>query len=403
MPKHILIDPTSHDHNGGAGQPTGAYLPELAHPDANPASAAGVAEAMVEVLARADRPRVTGGLAALGALLLVLTTACGDGSDATTDADSITDGATTETATTEAGATTEDPTTEDPTTSGSTGAGSTTDSSTGTASTGGEPDAPVVIPGFDLPESAFWSADDQAWFVSNIGTEPGVKDGNGFISRLDADGVVTEMQWLTGLDGPAGLRGAAGKLYVADIDRLHRVDIATASIDETVTIDGAMFLNDVAVGPGGEVFVSDTVTNSVHAWTPGQAPTLVIQTPDLQAPNGLAFKDDLLHVAGIGSLSDPAVVGLLQRIDMGTATPVSAHAAKFDGVEIDGGDFLVTEFTGKLQRISADGATVTLIRDFVAEDGLMSTADFGLDPERGLVVIPDLLGGSVAVYTLPAG
>lgn len=395
MPKHILIDPTSHDRNGDSGQPTGAYLPELAHPHTNPAS----------VLAR---PRVTGGLAALGALLLVLTTACGDGSDATTDADSITDGATTEAGTTtEPGTTTEDPTTEGPTTSGSTGTGSTTDASTdgstGTASTGGEPDAPVVIPGFDVPESAFWSADDQAWFVSNIGTEPGVKDGNGFISRLDADGVVTEMQWLTGLDGPAGLRGAAGKLYVADVDRLHKVDIATASIEETVTIDGAMFLNDVAVGPGGEVFVSDTLTNSVHAWKPGQAPTLVIQTPDLQAPNGLAFKDDLLHVAGIGSLSDPAVVGLLQRIDMGTATPASAHAAKFDGVEIDGGDFLVTEFTGKLQRISADGATVTLIRDFVAEDGLMSTADFGLDPARGLVVIPDLVGGSVAVYTLPAG
>jgi hypothetical protein len=247
----------------------------------------------------------------------------------------------------------------------------------------------------------FWSADEQAWFVSNIGGELGVRDGDGFISRLDPDGEVAELRWLTGLDGPAGLRGAAGELFVADIDRLHRVDIAAAAVVETAPIDGAMFLNDVVLGPGGEVFVSDTMTHSVHAWTPGQAPRLVIRTPELEAPNGLAIKDGVLHVAGVGSLADPARLGHLRRVDGDVATPVSDHAAKFDGVEVDGGDFLVTEFTGKLQRIS--GGEVTTIRDFVAEDGLMSAADFGLDPARRLVAVPDLLGGSVALYTLPAG
>lgn len=53
-----------------------------------------------------------------------------------------------------------------------------------------------------------------------------------------------------------------------------------------------------------------------------------------------------------------------------------------------------------MQRITGDGSTVTLIRDFVAEDGLMSAADFGFDPLRRLVAIPDLLGGSVALRSL---
>lgn len=387
MSKHILTAPARHDRHGAAAQPTGARLPELA------------------------RRRLRGGAAACSALLLALAAGCTEGSGATTDASSATDASssTDPNSSTDAGSTTDSSVTteEAPTSSGAVGSSSTTDASTegstGATSTGGAPDAPVVIPGFDLPESAFWSADEQAWFVSNIGTEPGVKDGDGFISRLDADGVVTDMQWVAGFDGPAGLRGAAGKLYVADIDRLHMVDIATAAIEETVTIEGAMFLNDVTLGPGGEVFVSDTLTHSVHAWTPGEAPTLVLQTPSLEAPNGLVFKGEVLHVAGIGSISDPDLVGHLQRIEMGAATPVSAHAAKFDGLELDGADFLATEFTGKLQRISADGATVTLIRDFVAEDGLMSTADLGLDPARRLVAIPDLLGGSVALYTLPEG
>lgn len=340
----------------------------------------------------------------LGALLLALATACGDDPAATGDAGTGTDAAATDAGSTSDGATSDGATDDGATTDASpTDASAASDASTGGgASSTGEPaDGPLVIPGFDLPESAFWSADERVWFVSNIGTEAGVKDGDGFITRLDADGVVTDMQWLTGLDGPAGLRGAAGKLYAADIDRLHRIDIASATIEESVTIAGAMFLNDVVVGPGGEVFVSDTVTNSVHAWQPGQAPTLVIQSPDLLAANGLIVKDEVLHVAGIGSLSDPALLGPLLRIDMGTASPASTHMARYDGLEIDGDDFLVTEFTGKLQRISGDGATVTPIRDFVVEDGLMSTADLGLDPARGLVVIPDLAGGSVAVYRLP--
>lgn len=330
----------------------------------------------------------------VASVLLAVAPACGDDSAESADA-----GAATTTADeTGAGAT------DSPTSEGSgdeTGVDETGADETGGESSGGEAGAPLVLSGFDLPESVFWSADERVWYVSNIGGELGAKDGDGFISRLDADGGVVAMDWVTGLDGPAGLRGAGGKLYVADVDRLHAIDIAGAAIEQSVTIPGAMFLNDVEVGPGGEVFVSDTVTHSVHMWQPGSEPVVVIQSPGLEAPNGLIFKGDALYVAGIGSLSDANLVGHLQRIDMGAATPISDHAGKFDGLEVDGADFLATEFTGKLERISGDGATVTVVRDLAAEDGLMSTADLGFDPDRRLVAIPDLLGGNVALYTLP--
>lgn len=332
-------------------------------------------------------------------LFSLVATACGDDGDASGSATAPTSSTTADGST--GSPTSTDPTTDqtsDATSSGTTGT-QTTEQGTGGSTGGG--DEVVVVGGFDLPESVHWSAEEDAWFVSNIAGMLGVKDGDGFISKLDADGTVAQMQWVTGLDGPGGLRAAGGTLFVADIDRLHAIDIATATITESVTIEGAQFLNDVAVGTDGFAFVSDTFTNSVHAWKPGEAPTMVITDPGLKGANGLIFMSDALHVAGVGSITpDDGVFGQIVRVEEGTGTALGSYEGKLDGIEVDGADFLVTEFSGKLQRVSADGATVTTIRDF-AGDGLMSTADLGFDPVARVVGVPDLLGGQVAFYPLP--
>lgn len=260
----------------------------------------------------------------------------------------------------------------------------------------------LIVPGFETPESAFWSADEGAWFVSNIVGMPGVKDGDGYIAKLSPEGVVDTMMWATGMDGPAGLRGASGKLYAADIDRIHEIDLATGMILQSVTIQGAMFLNDVAIGQGGVVYVSDTLTNTIHQWTPGKMPQVLVQDDALMAPNGLIVRTDIVFCASVGSLMDQAVLGPLSRIQNKMVAPVGDFQGKLDGIEIDGmNGFLITDFTGKLQRVGFDGVFVETVRDFAATDGLMSTADFGFDPMTRRAAIPDLLGGVVAFYTVP--
>ena len=162
-----------------------------------------------------------------------------------------------------------------------------------------------------------------------------------------------------------------------------------------------MFLNDVTVDADGVVYVSDTATNTIHRWTPGDAPEVVLQDPTMQAPNGLYVDGRTIVVGSIGSIMPDEIVAPLFTFDLddGTLTQFGALTAKFDGVEADGDDLLVTDFRGELHRVTPDGQSA-LLRDFVAADGLMSSVDFGFDPVRRMVAIPDFAGGQVAFWTL---
>lgn len=345
-------------------------------------------------------------------LSLLLTTlplaACPDGggdtaaTPATTTGATTTDGTTAETPTTADETTTAPGTTTTGVTTTTVDPSTTTEATTGeTTATTGEPLEVLILPDFETPESVHWSALADAWFVSNIVGNPGEADGNGYISRIGPDLTVTDMKWVEGLDGPAGLREAGGILYAADIDRIRAIDIETGQLVETASVPGAMFLNDIVVGPDDFVYVSDTFANAIHRYQLGNPPELVLQDASLDAPNGLIFLGDQLYIGAAGSVMDPAILGELLIIEGDVAVAQGVYEGKIDGMEVDGGDFLITEFTGQLQRVSPDGETVTLIRDFVASDGLKSTADCGFDPETRTVGIPDFLGSAVAFYTVP--
>ena len=86
------------------------------------------------------------------------------------------------------------------------------------------PPAPRAIAGFNNPESVLISGDHR--FVSNIGAtlDPTGKDGDGYVSELDAEGRVLDAHAFPAigshLDAPKGMAMAGGRLYVADIDRV---------------------------------------------------------------------------------------------------------------------------------------------------------------------------------------
>src|SRR5262245_49027841 len=64
----------------------------------------------------------------------------------------------------------------------------------------------------NAPESAYYDATSNAIFVSSINGDVLAKDGNGYISRLGADGKVVNARWATGLNAPKGLRSVGGTL-----------------------------------------------------------------------------------------------------------------------------------------------------------------------------------------------
>src|SRR5512147_1343135 len=175
--------------------------------------------------------------------------------------------------------------------------------------------------GFQAPESVFWDAASRTWFVSNVVGKENEKDGRGWISRLDASGRIRKARWVEGLDSPHGLRVHAGTLYAADVDRIVVIDVAKARIRERIPAPGAKFLNDVAVGPSGDVYVSDTLGDAIYRCT--TSCEVFVKSDALEGPNGLLVDGNRLIVATWGAISDPItfatkVPGRLLAVDRRT-------------------------------------------------------------------------------------
>lgn len=256
--------------------------------------------------------------------------------------------------------------------------------------------------GFDNPESAYWDAPSQSWYVSNVSGEENVKDGKGWISRLDASGKVLKDRWVDGLNSPHGIRVRGRTLYVSDIDQLVVIDMRNARVKARIDAPGARFLNDVAVGPAGEVYVSDTLESAVYRCT--SKCEVFLKTEKLEDPNGLLVEGNRLIVATWGIITDPATFatktpGRLLAVDLKTRAITALGDGKplgnLDGLERDGADYLVTDFmAGKLFRVSKSGAA-TLVKD-----GFKNSADIGYDAARRLVAVPEMGGAAVRFLQL---
>ena len=156
-----------------------------------------------------------------------------------------------------------------------------------------------VTDGVDAPESVYVDPISGAIFVSIIGGQPDARDGNGRIMKLDGDGKVISAAWATGLNAPKGLRSFGTTLWTADIDEVAGIDMTTGMIAARIKVDGAKFLNDVACGPDGTVYVSDTVASKIYAVKDGKA-AVFAEGEDLEYPNGLLVVGNRLVVGGWG-------------------------------------------------------------------------------------------------------
>ena len=75
-------------------------------------------------------------------------------------------------------------------------------------------------------------------------------------------------------------------LYVADVDELIEINVASGEIINRHEAKGAIFLNDVAVGDDGTVYASDTPMNTIWRLKDGTFEPWLADD-DLNGPNGL--------------------------------------------------------------------------------------------------------------------
>ena len=101
--------------------------------------------------------------------------------------------------------------------------------------------------GLNVPESSHYNPSDKIIYVSNIVGKHNVKDGEAFISKLNAKGEFIEKEWVKGLNAPKGISCSKTKLYVTDIDRVVEISLSTGKILKEYRNSKSKSLNDVCV------------------------------------------------------------------------------------------------------------------------------------------------------------
>jgi sugar lactone lactonase YvrE len=238
-------------------------------------------------------------------------------------------------------------------------------------------------------ESVIYDPATDALYVANIAGDPSGKDGNGSIGKVGLDGKVINAQWVKGMDAPKGMGIFNGKLFVADIDRIHEVDIATGTIANSYAVDSAKFLNDVTVDANGLVYVSDSNTGNVYLLDKG---TVSVWLSGLDGPNGLLAEDGKMMVAQWNKKT-LSIVGSDKQLTM-TADSIDNP----DGIEAVGnGGYLVSSWNGMVTYVDQNGKTTTII-DTRADS--VSAADIEYIQAKNMLLVPTFFKNSVVAYEL---
>jgi len=280
----------------------------------------------------------------------------------------------------------------------------------------GEPVAatpPALASGLEMPESIVEHPRTQALYCSNIGGAGAAdatpvqvvtgKDGNGFISRVNPDGSVAELRFLPGageprLNGPKGLAIVGDALWIADIDRVVEVDLASRKTGRVVDLvpHGVTFANDLCFD-GATLFCSDTAGDQVLAISgvAGPGAVTVKSLKHLPGANGLArAPGGPLLVAGfpLADLGKPDVTGRVWSSDLeGPPDATPFPRGLWDGIAIHAGTTYVTDWAANALWVLDIGAAEP--RKLV--DGLAGPADLCVLADGSAALVPEMLANRI--------
>lgn len=232
-------------------------------------------------------------------------------------------------------------------------------------------------------------------YVTEIGELD--KDGDGRVVVLK-DGKA--VPFASGLDDPKGLAVYQQWLFVADRNKVWRIDRAgKASLFAATKAfpTPPLFLNDIVVDPeSGIVYVSDSGDRqgkggAVYRIMPKGMVSTVTDTkhwPELHTPNGLAM-DGATHLL----LTDVGK-GELHRIKLanGSHEKLADGFGGASGVAWDhhGRLFISVGNNGKVYGIARPGAKTVLVAQ-----GFESAADLCFDPIGKRLLVPDRKAGTI--------
>ncbi len=250
----------------------------------------------------------------------------------------------------------------------------------------------TTLTNFALPESAVTAVDGRV-FITEIG-EFG-KAGDGKVIVINKDGSRDDLA--TGLTDPKGMDLWNGALYIADVDKVIKVDMTgkvTTVAESKAFPTKPVFLNDIEIDGLGNIYVSDSGDDKgdnagIYKISPDNEITEVLPShTEIRRPNGLLMD-------GINQL---LVVdfdqGGLYRVDTETAsvTALNQHFGAADGIVRDSfGLLYISDWkNGKVWQLLEPKATPQLIAD-----GMKSSADITVSSDGKFLIVPDMMAGEI--------
>jgi hypothetical protein len=280
------------------------------------------------------------------------------------------------------------------------------------AAPAGAPTAAGSTQGLQTPESVRYDSTLDVFFVSNINGNPSRKDNNGWIGRIPAGQPGRAAVFIAGgqdgvfLHAPKGMVIQGDTLWVTDIDIVRGFDKNTGKFVAAIGFwsKNVGFLNDIALGSDGALYITDTgITFDADGQIKpapggprvfrlaGRTMTEEVKGDVLAAPNGIAF-----DAANTRFILGPFNGKDLQTWRPGALPePLATGPGMYDGVEIVNGRVYVTSWADSAVHVVENGKMRKLIPN------LPSPADLGVDTKRGVLAVPRFNDGRVDYYKLP--
>lgn len=272
------------------------------------------------------------------------------------------------------------------------------------------------IIGFQGPESVKYDADQDVWFVTNMTGAGSMKDANGYISRISAAHPESATVFIASgtngvvLDSPKGMALHGDTLWVADISALRAFDRRTGAPLATIEFAtlGAVQLNDVAVGPDGEIYVTDTGImmapkgvlhlgpDRVFRVGANQKVSVMAAAPTVTWPNGILWNGNTKQWNIVSF--DPFNGRIFSLSANGDSVRVIRQGlGRLDGLELlPDGALVFTSWADSSIHLLKDGTDRKIIRE------VPEAADLGFDTRRNQLAIPLSLLGRVQIWSLGA-
>jgi len=242
------------------------------------------------------------------------------------------------------------------------------------------------------PESALHDPQRNVIYVSNMNNTSGRNDGDGFISKLNEEGKIEELYWVTGLNNPAGMALHNNVLYVADGDEVVAIATQSGAVLSRSKAEKAKFLNDVTVGEDGILYITDSEQKRIYQMRNGRISTWIDNTKR-EKPNGIYKDGDRLVVTFFSSghvrLLDPSTKDFSDWVD---------GIKSADGIaQLDDGNYLISSWEGEVYYVNQEGRKWRLL-DTKSKN--INAADISYASRPGLLLVPTFRDNRVVAYRL---